>query len=197
MSLRVIKLGGSLLTLPDWHERFLRWLATEPPATNLLMIGGGELVDCLRREHERFPYPEGQMHFAALAAMDINAQLAIARLPQAQWLQPELHTHQLPEPPSIMLVRITAWWNATFVKGNAGPEESWRLTSDSLAALLAVKLQAAELVLLKSAEPPPDQAGCSRATTWAEHGYVDPLFAESLAEFVNIRAMNLRASESV
>ncbi len=50
MSLRVIKLGGSLLTLPDWHERFLHWLAKEPPATNLLVIGGGELVDCLRRE---------------------------------------------------------------------------------------------------------------------------------------------------
>jgi len=196
MSLRVIKLGGSLLTLPDWHERFLRWLSNEPPATNLLLIGGGELVDCLRREHERFPYTERQMHYAALAAMEINAQLAQARLPQALLLNPNSRSIKLPEPPAIVLVKALEWWKASFNNVEHAPEESWRLTSDSLAALLAVEQQAAELVLLKSAEPPADQAGCLRAATWVAHGYVDPLFAKSLGEFANVRALNLRAPRS-
>lgn len=189
--LRVIKLGGSLLTLPDWHERFLRWLATEPPAVNLLLIGGGELVDVLRREHERFPYTEKQMHFAALAAMEINAQLAQARLPQALLLNPISRSAKLPEPPSIVLVKVTDWWKS-LPSEDFVPEESWQLTSDSLAALLAVQQQATELVLMKSAEPPSDEIGCSRAATWVAHDYVDPVFAETLAGFGNIRAINLR-----
>jgi aspartokinase-like uncharacterized kinase len=133
------------------------------------------------------------MHFAALAAMDINAQLAQARLPQAQLLSTAMPANQLPEPPAIVLMSITDWWNASFSRGNDVPEESWQLTSDSLAALLAVQHQAAELVLLKSADPPADQAGCSRAETWVALGYVDPLFAKTLGDFTNVRVVNLRA----
>ena len=193
--IRVIKLGGSLLTLPDWHARFLRWLATEPPAVNLLLIGGGELVDVLRREHEQFAYTERQMHFAALAAMDINAQLAQARLPQAQRLNPLKYSDNLPELPTIILVQVTDWWNALLSKDVIVPEESWRLTSDSLAALLAVQQQATELVLLKSAEPPSDEHSRSRAATWVAHDYVDSVFAETLAGFSNLRAINLRGRD--
>ncbi len=159
--LRVIKLGGSLLTLPDWHERFLRWLATEPPATNLLLIGGGELVDVLRREHQRYPYTERQMHFAALAAMEINAQLAQARLPHALLANPNTCPQTLPAPPSIVIVKVTEWWHSSTKDGELVFEESWRITSDSLAAGIAVQ-ENCELVLLKSCEPPPDLPGIER-----------------------------------
>jgi aspartokinase-like uncharacterized kinase len=192
--LRVIKLGGSLLTLPDWHERFLRWLATEPPATNLLLIGGGELVDVLRREHERFPYTERQMHFAALAAMEINAQLAHARLPHALLANPNTCPQTLPDPPSIVLVKVTEWWYSSTKDGELVMEESWRITSDSLAAWLAVQQGATELVLLKSADPPLCHDVDERASVWAAHGYVDAAFSEWLCG-ASCRAVNLRASK--
>jgi aspartokinase-like uncharacterized kinase len=194
MSLRVIKLGGSLLTLPDWHERFLRWLTTEPPAINVLLIGGGELVDVLRREHERFPYTEKQMHFAALAAMEINAQLAHARLPEAPLLNPNSHAVVLPAPPSLVLVKVLDWWNSSTGQSNTPHEESWRITSDSLAAWLTIQLEASELVLLKSAEPPPCLIHDERASVWAALGYVDPAFPEWLCG-KSCRAVNLRASK--
>ena len=46
--LRVIKLGGSLLTLPDLRTRFEEWLKAQPLALNLLICGGGELVEAVR-----------------------------------------------------------------------------------------------------------------------------------------------------
>jgi aspartokinase-like uncharacterized kinase len=191
--IRVIKLGGSLLTLPDWHERFQRWLATESPAINVLLIGGGELVDVLRREHARFPYTDKQMHFAALAAMEINAQLALARLPQAQLLNPNINLTDLPPPPSLVLVKIVEWWYDSNRHGELPPEESWRITSDSLAAWIATQLNC-DLVLLKSSEPPPDQPGIERGETWIAHGYVDPAFMFDAGNLPSYHAVNLRAS---
>ncbi len=192
--IRVIKLGGSLLTLPDWHERFQRWLATESPATNLLLIGGGELVNVLRREHERFPYTEKVMHDAALAVMDLNAELAVARLPSAILLECAADLER-PFPPvidrglngtaAIHFIHITSWWKAAVASGRALPPETWDTTSDTLAAWVAEIAEAQELVLLKSANPP------ARRTDWMKHGYVDRNFFQYLPEGICYRAVNL------
>lgn len=192
--IRVIKLGGSLLTLPDWHERFQRWLASEPPATNLLLIGGGELVDVLRREQERFPYSEKVMHDTALVVMDINAALAVARLPGARLLQTSAEIKR-PLPPvidrglngaaAIHVIHITSWWKAAAASGESLPPETWDTTSDALAAWISGMVEAQELVLLKSADPP------AQRTDWAKQGYVDRNFFQFLRQSIRYRAVNL------
>lgn len=194
--LRVIKLGGSLLTLPDWHERFLRWLAMEPPGVNLLLIGGGELVDALRREHERFPYTERQMHFAALAAMDINAQLALPRLPTALLVEGpgdvqevDGRYFQKKNVSWLGIVQITKWWHARDEAEDCLPPMTWETTSDTLAAWIADYISDAELVLLKSTEPP------RYTEDWTSQGYVDRNFFQHLSKHIPLRAVNLRASK--
>ena len=181
--IRVIKLGGSLLTLPDWHERFLRWLDSEPLATNLLLVGGGEMVDVLRREHERFPYTEKTMHDAALAVMDINAELAVARLSGSRLLQNVAELELLAT--ALHVIRITSWWKAAVARGETLPPETWDTTSDTLAAWVAGMVGAQDLVLLKSAVPPAQQ------TDWVEQGYVDRNFFQYLTQHSCYRAVNL------
>jgi len=68
--------------------------------------------------------------------------------------------------------------------------ESWDVTSDSIAARLAHDLNADELVLFKSADPPPNPTGPSIVTA----GYVDSYFPRFIQNRP-VRLVNLRAAE--
>jgi len=65
---------------------------------------------------------------------------------------------------------------------------SWDVTSDSIAARLAVVLQADELVLLKSSSP----AASLDFQQLAKSGYVDQQFASMKPELPAIRLVNFR-----
>jgi hypothetical protein len=66
---------------------------------------------------------------------------------------------------------------------------TWDVTSDSIAARLAVTLEARELVLLKSRLP--DGADIDQAT---RSGYVDAYFSRAVLGMPAVRCVNLRAS---
>jgi len=60
---------------------------------------------------------------------------------------------------------------------------AWSVTSDSIAARLAQAVAAGELVLLKSAAPPPDLGAAD---------YVDEWFATAARDVPSVRIVNLR-----
>jgi hypothetical protein len=55
---RVVKLGGSLLNWRETPAKIAAWLATQPQARNVWVIGGGEFVDLVRRWDETTPLNE-------------------------------------------------------------------------------------------------------------------------------------------
>jgi hypothetical protein len=72
---------------------------------------------------------------------------------------------------------------------DAALPSSWGVTSDAVAARVAVAVGAGELVLLKSAPPPPGDAAA-----WAACGYVDAWLPRVLAgTTVRVRGVDLRA----
>ena len=60
---RVIKLGGSLLESESIAERFANWLALQPPAQNITIVGGGEIIDAMRRLDQRFSLDQAWTHW--------------------------------------------------------------------------------------------------------------------------------------
>ena len=68
---------------------------------------------------------------------------------------------------------------------------TWEVSSDSIAARLAVALGAEELVLMKSTLPQSGLDGGIRAFSAA--GYVDPMLARLVEQLPTVRLVNLRA----
>ena len=74
MLLRVVKLGGSLLDLPDLPGRVERWLGRQPPASNVIVVGGGPLVNAIRASDRIHKLDEVAAHWLCIRVMSVTAQ---------------------------------------------------------------------------------------------------------------------------
>lgn len=173
---RVVKVGGSLLGLPDLPRRLGRWLARQQPATSLIVVGGGRLIDAIRAQQQAWGYADELAHELALRAMDLNARQVAAVSPQLELLQ-QWEPSLVVEVGRAAIVECGRW-----AAQEEGFERSWRTTSDSIAAEIAAQVGAGELVLLKSALP---------AAARDAGEYVDPLFARHLTRECTVRLVDL------
>lgn len=74
----VVKLGGSLLDLPDLRQRVAGFVS--PIARPLIVVGGGEAAELVRAFDTRFEIGPERGHWLAVRAMQFNAQLIAAIL---------------------------------------------------------------------------------------------------------------------
>lgn len=188
--LRVVKVGGSLFDLPDLATRLQYWLNVQPTARNILVPGGGKLVDELHLDAVRDSLSEKESHWEAIRRMSLNAK----------WMSKHLLGFECDS--SLMyLTWAIGWANSSPIVfspevwlrdqepvtvGTPLPE-SWDVTSDSIAARLAICTGADELVLLKSADPPSRDL-----QELADIGYVDKFLPKLAGELPPWRCVNLR-----
>jgi aspartokinase-like uncharacterized kinase len=184
---RVVKLGGSLLEWPQWPVRLQTWLARQPLAVNVVVVGGGSLVEAIRTLDRQHGLTAEASHWLAIRAMSVTAQLAAELLPAAQLIDSLAQVRRSPGGP-LQILDVAMFLLAEEFTPGALPC-SWDVTSDSIAARLATALDA-ELVLLKSALPGSgdlDVQGDAAAL-------VDAYFATA-ARGLSVRLVNLRDAE--
>jgi aspartokinase-like uncharacterized kinase len=196
----VVKVGGSLYDLPDLGPRLHRWLALAFPRSSageradrrlVLVPGGGPLVDALRRLDHCHGLGEETSHWLALRALTVNAHFLAALLPSACVIGETGKLDHAWDNDLLPVLDVHAFARDDEYRPGRLPH-SWAVTSDALAARIAVVLQAAELILLKSTTIPPGM-------DWREagrRGLVDAPFAEVLRDApadLRVRAVNLRA----
>lgn len=174
----VIKVGGSLLDWPELPRRLAAFLDDDrgheanPRKQAVLIAGGGLFADLVRTMDRIFDLGDQRAHRLAIHALDLTAELLAALLPGSAVVhRPE---------------EIRSCWNLGQVPilapcrfleeiDDRGPDPlaaSWEVTSDSIAARMAILLQARRLILLKSARLSAD-IGRGEA---ARSGLVDPMF---------------------
>lgn len=190
----VVKLGGSLLEWPKWPGRLQRFLGSLADCRVALVVGGGRVVDVVRDLDQFHVLGDDRAHALAMHALGTTARLAGMLLPASAVVGcfddlPDVwHSGVLPilDPDPILAA----------IEARSGPVlHTWALTSDSIAARIAVHLDAAELVLLKSVPPPPEWV--ADAPDWpaaARLGLVDPEFPRLAAAIPRIRLVSLRVS---
>lgn len=195
VSIEVIKIGGSLLKHSNFVSALQRWLANSDSAGGsvhrVLLVGGGPLVDALRELDVRHPLPSATAHWRAIELMNVTGQLV------SDWL-PDIPSEsdfgrlqarcQVPGTTLFIAGGFLREWEPN-LPGDALPI-GWHVTSDSIAARLAVVLGAFRLILLKSTAPP-TSGGALCLRHLAAEGFVDPYLPTAAAPLSTVEFSTL------
>lgn len=141
----VVKLGGSLLgspTLPGWLDA----LAKVSDGNVLIVPGGGVFADAVRVAQQRSGVDAAAAHRMAVLAMDQYGMLLAAMNKQLVTASSELEIAE-----RSWQHRCIVWLPSQMVLAEDSIPMGWHVTSDSLAAWIARKIGAEQLILVKSA----------------------------------------------
>jgi aspartokinase-like uncharacterized kinase len=152
--IHVVKIGGSLLQLPELGDGLRDWFDEEgrrfPDAHFVAIVGGGKLVDALRDFDRLHDLGDELAHWLAIDLMEINTRVVRRVWPEAVLVSEWESLNGRLKSPGRTLFAATE-----FLKG-VEPDKpgirlpaSWAVASDSIAGRLAVVLGAERLILLK------------------------------------------------
>ena len=173
-SITVLKIGGSLAR-SDAAARMMRALTARKVSKLLIVPGGGEFADSVRAAQSRHGLSERAAHHMALLAMHIMAVALADFAPGFVLAENGLQFDAVWRDG-----KTPVWLPAPMVLAAPDIAASWDVTSDSLAAWVAGKVDAARLLLVKSCALP---ARSDSAQALVDAGIVDACFAR----FVNGR----------
>jgi len=184
----VIKVGGSLLGWPLLPRRLEDYLAGRAEGRPVLVVGGGPAADWVRlldRDHNLGP---ARSHALALRALDLTAHVLAGVVPGLEVLDDPGALAACWSSGRIPVLAPRRFLDADDREAPDPLPHTWDVTTDAIAARLAVFLGAPELVLLKSAPIPP---GTDRAEA-ARLGLVDPAFVAASRRLARVTYVNLR-----
>ncbi len=144
--LTVVKLGGSLVSDPHQWRTALSALASAAQSQRIVVVpGGGLFADAVRRVDERFRLSDVAAHWMAITGMEQHAEMIAARAPfvRVEDVAGVITAHAGDRVPVLALTR--------WLRASDPLPHSWNVTSDSIAAWVAGQLNAARLVVIKSA----------------------------------------------
>jgi 5-(aminomethyl)-3-furanmethanol phosphate kinase len=195
----VYKLGGSLLTLPDLPRRLQALLKQPLPfpeasqdterLERLLVVGGGPIADVVRRWDDVYGLGDSAAHDLAMQSMSFNAQLAAAILSGAQVVTTRAEARDAWAQGCVAVLAAAEFVDAEERSSDELLPRSWDVTSDSVAAYVALHWPADALVMLKSVPLPVE---CDTETS-ARGNCVDAYFPHLASRVPQIGWANLRS----
>ena len=168
----VVKLGGSVVRsseLSAWLEAI-----AAAPGPIVVVPGGGALADEVRACQSQLGFGDRAAHRMALLAMD---QLAWAVAGMRQGFAVGATEQELRA--ALERGTVAVWAPYALIAERSDIEESWRLTSDSLALWLAGRIGAERCYLIKSIARKRTKASAAQL---AQDGVVDAAFPDMLKD---------------
>ncbi len=166
--LTVVKVGGSLSD-SGAAAALMRLLSAQRPERLIVVPGGGEFAETVRVAQRRHAFADRAAHEMALLAMHQYAVML------ASMTDGFVVAESPREFESVWQRNATpVWAPERMVLAARDVPASWDVTSDSLAAWLAVQIGATRLVVAKSCEVP--EAMCRDAAALVASGIVDRAF---------------------
>jgi aspartokinase-like uncharacterized kinase len=138
----VVKLGGSYAG----SARRSAWLAAIAAASAPVVVvpGGGPFADAVRHEQRRMGYDDRAAHDMALMAMGQYGTALAAASPRLRPADAEADIRA-----ACAVGAVPVWRPWPMLRDAADVDAGWHVTSDSLALVLATRLAARSVLLLK------------------------------------------------
>jgi len=186
----VLKVGGSALDLPALPGRLSSLLRTlrKDGRRIVLLAGGGSAADIVRRWDRRFHFGEEKSHRLALAAMALNGLFLGTVVKGTQPARDRRGLRNAWKAGRVPILDPGAFLDAEEAGFPHALPHRWSATSDSVAAWIAARLGARELLLVKSA--PPAEGATIREL--AASGYVDRHLERIAARIPAVSMLDLR-----
>jgi aspartokinase-like uncharacterized kinase len=161
----VVKLGGSLACAPQLKP----WLTALSLRGDLVLVpGGGPFADQVRAAQRQWGFDDAAAHHMALLGMEQYGRMLCAL---EAGLRPAASPSEIGQ--YAAQGKTPVWMPVPMVVDEPEIGHNWDVTSDSLAAWLCGRLEAAGLVLIKSV-PPAGLVGGIEALT--ARGILDAAF---------------------
>ncbi len=176
-ALLVIKVGGSLLKSP----KDLSWLAAQLNQARrpiVVVPGGGPFADIVRQVQKDVGFGDATAHEMAILGMHQFGVVLASMMPRARMVET---LEDINASAAEGLIAVCS--PLKLCKDDSALPRDWSVTSDGIAARLAERLDAQDLVLVKSVHA---CDGASLKELVAE-GFVDPTYA-AIVERANLRA---------
>ncbi len=152
----VVKLGGSLLSQPDWPERFRNWFEQQAADDYCLIVGGGGSIDAMRELDAVHRLSTSAMHWRCIRLLDATYEIAAELLPEAVSIASIIELRNRLGYGNLggkrlLLVRVAGYYTESLAASiDIVPPIGWETTTDTLAVFLAKLIHADRVVLLKS-----------------------------------------------
>jgi 5-(aminomethyl)-3-furanmethanol phosphate kinase len=192
----VVKVGGSLFDWPELPRRITAFIdalrAAEREERIVLIAGGGPAADMVRALDRIHGLGDETAHRLALHALDFTTILLAALVPATIAVERIDALNAVWATGSIPVLAPRAVLSEIDRSGQDSLPASWDVTSDTIAARIALHLAADRLILLKSAPLP---SGAARQDA-ARLGLVDPMLPVVAQTLPRVEYMNLRERAS-
>lgn len=150
----IIKLGGSLLNLPHLANALQTVLSQRAEHRCLIVTGGGATTDVVREWSRIHTLADETAHWLAIASLDLNRRLLEQLLGFGSVVSREEAEQAWDRDPRPLLLKTEQFLAAEEAEVGRSIPHTWDVTSDSLAAWIAMRWPAEELILLKSVPAP-------------------------------------------
>jgi 5-(aminomethyl)-3-furanmethanol phosphate kinase len=182
----VVKIGGSLLIWDELPARLNAFLNEHAKQKLVFVVGGGRVVDEIRRLDQIHVLGEERAHALAIRALDVTAAILADLVPGLVVLDQVEKFGTVWSAGGAPVLAPRKFLDSDDSSPDALPH-AWTVTSDSIAARVADRLRASDLILLKSA-PAPENATMNEV---ARLGLVDAFFPVACHNLTQVSYINL------
>ena len=182
----VIKVGGSLFDLPDFGTDIQKLIAENQINQPLIVSGGGETADLVRKWHETHDLSDEDSHDLAIRAMSFNNNLLLRLIPSSVIVQTQEEAENAWKQDQVPILDCPEYLDSEESKEEAKLHHNWDTSSDSIAAWVAVHWTADALVLVKS-------TAIHSMDLEHQSEYIDPEFNQFIPKLKKIGWCNLRS----